>query len=272
MVERSESPDPASLDARLLAAVAGAEGDLERVRAALGGAEHGAADSEEAAKVVAEHWRTHKDVYKAVGRVIGEEFRAALLVELEGWKRGLREQLEASPEEREQARGRQRDPAIERLQAKVKDTEAGLDRAEALVELGEHHGDRHEDAVAERHLRDAEQELAPYRQRATGAGIADTLVGALPSMVRGETADLRAELAASTRAAQLLERVYDGLARVVEDADEAQRYLDRQRTLRESLAHGSQGDLDLKRKLLEEISQQIGSTGPASSGGDEPTG
>jgi hypothetical protein len=272
MEERAATPDPASLDARLRAAVAGAEGDLERVRAALtGGDERGAAASQDAVKVVAEHWRLHQDVYRAVGRVIAEEFRAAVLVELEGWKRQLREQLEASPGERAGARGRERDPDVEQLRARLARTESGLDRAEVLVELGGLHADRHEDPVAEKHLRDAEQELAPYRQRASGSGIADALVGALPSMVRGETRDLQADLAASMRAAELLERVYEDLARVVADTEEAQSYLDRQRDLRDSLAHGSQGDLDFKGKLLEQLAQQIGDSGPATSEGDGPT-
>jgi hypothetical protein len=262
MVERPEPPNPSSLDARLLAAVAGAEGDLERVRAALGGGERGVAGSQDAVKVVAEHWRSHKDVYKAVSRALAEEFRAALLVEIEGWKRGLREQLEASPARREQARGPERDPAVAQLQARLANAERGLDRAEVLVDLGERHAGRHEDSDAERHLRDAEQELAPYQERATGSGIADALVGALPSMVRGETTDLQAQLAASSRAARLLERVYGGLAQVVEDAEEAQRYLDQQRDLRESLARGSQGTVDFKTKLLDELAQQIGNAGP----------
>jgi hypothetical protein len=278
MVERPEPPSPPSLDARLLAAVAGARGDLERVRAALTGAERGAAGSQEALKVVSEHWRLHKDVYRAVGGLIAEEFREAVLVELEGWKGELREQLGASPGELEQARGRERDASVEQLRARMANTESGLDRAEVLVELGELHADRHEDSEAERHLRDAEQELAPYRQRATGSGIADVLVGALPSMVRGETTDVRAELASLMRASQLLERVYEGLARVVEDAEEAQRYLDLQRGLRESLAHGSQGDLDFESKLREELSQQGGNTnlpprkvtGPPAERPDEP--
>jgi hypothetical protein len=269
--EPSEPTSPPSLDARLLAAVAGVEGDLERVRAALTGEGSGSAGSPEAVQVVAEHWSLHKDVYKAVGRVIGEEFREAVLVEIENWKRQLREQLEAPTEGRGQARGRKRDPAVEQLQARMADADAGLDRAEVLVELGELHADRHEDSAAEEHLRDAEQELAPYRQRATGAGLADALVGALPSLVRGETTDLRAELAAARRAAPLLERVYEGLARVVEDAEDAQLYLDRQRALRESLARGSQGDLDFKSKLLEELAQQVGDTGRAPSEGDDPT-
>jgi hypothetical protein len=271
MVEGPEPANPPSLDARLLAAVAGAEGDLGRVRAALGVDGPGAAGSQDAVKVVAEHWHLHKDVYKAVSRVLAEEFREAVLVEIEGWKRQLREQLEVSPEEREQGRGRKRDPAVEQLQATLADAEAGLDRGEVLVELGELHADRHEDSVAEEHLREAEQELTPYRQRATGSGIADALVGALPSLVQGETTDLRAELARSTRAAQLLERVYEGLARVVEDADEAQLYLDRQRSLREGLAHGSQGDLDFKGKLLEQLSRQLGAAGPSASEGEGPT-
>jgi hypothetical protein len=271
MVDRPEPPNPASLDARLLAAVTGAERDLEQVRAALGGGERGAAASEEAVKVVVDHWRSHKDVYKAVSRVLAEEFRVAVVVEIEGWKRRLREQLEAAPEEREQARDRERDPAVEQLQSKVANTESGLDRAEVLVELGEHHADRHEDSDAERRLRDAEQELAPYQQRATGSGIADALVGALPSMVRGETTELQAQLAAASRAAQLLERVYGGMARVVRGAEEAQSYLDRQRSLRESLAHGSQGDLDFKSRLLEELAQQIGNAGPATTEDGEPT-
>jgi hypothetical protein len=272
MVERPEPPNPSNLDARLLAAVAGTEEDLERVRAALALDERGAAGSQEAVKVVAEHWHQYGDVYKAAGRVLAEEFRAAVLLEIEGWKRGLREQLDASPAERERARDRKRDPAVARLQTRMANTERGLDRAEVLLELGELHADRHEDSVAERHLRDAEQELAPYRERATGSGIADALVGALPSMVRGETTDLRAQLAASTRAAHLLERVYESLARIVDDAEEAQGYLDRQRGLRESLAPGSQGTVDFKTKLLAELAQQIGGTGPATAEDDGTTG
>jgi hypothetical protein len=267
MVERSEPPSPPSLDEQLLAAVADAQGDLERVRAALTADQPGAAESREALQVAAEHWRLHKDVYKAVGALIAEEFRDAVLVELEGWKRELREQLDAPPERR-QARGPQRDPSLEQLQARMANAESGVERAEVLVELGELHADRHEDEDAEKYLRDAEQQLAPYRQQATGAGIADTLLGALPSLVRGETEDVRAELAASTHAAKLLERVYDGLARVVADAPEAQHYLDLQRGLRDSLAHGSQGNVDFTSKLLEELSQQTDNTGRATAEDD----
>jgi hypothetical protein len=268
MMDQPEPSSPPDLDARLLAAVAGTEEDLERVRAVLADHERGAGP-QEALQVAAEHWNQHKDVYRVASRLIAEEVRQGLLVELEGWKRQLREQLEATPAQREQARDRKRDATVKQLRAKLADAGSDLDRAEVLVDLGELYTNRHEDSTAEKHLRDAEQELEPYRRRATGSGIADALIEALPGMVRGETRDLQAELAASARAAPLLERVYAGLARVVDDAEEAQDYLDRHRTLRESLAHGSQGDLDFKGKL-QELAQQIGNTGPATAEDDRP--
>jgi hypothetical protein len=270
MVQRSEPSSVPDLDARLLAAVEEAQGDLERVRDALTDDARAAA-GREALKVLSEHWRRHSAVYRTVGRLIAEEFRDAVLVELEGWKRELREQLGTAQGERQHLRGRKRDVSIEQLLARLEDTDRGLDRAEVLIELGEFHAGFHDDSEAERRLRAAEQELAPYRERATGSGIADALVEALPSMVRGETRDLQAELAAATRAAQLLERVYEGLARVVEDAEEAQRFLEQQRALQESLAHGSQGTLDFKGMLLKELSQQPEHPEAAAAEGDETT-
>jgi hypothetical protein len=270
MVERSESPNPPSLDGKLFAAVTDVRHDLERLRAVLADDEGGAAGSREALNVASEHWRLHADAYRAVGRLIAEQFREAALVALAGWKRELSDQLEASRGAREQTREREREASVEQLRARVTNA-SGLERAEALVDLGELLAEGHDDPAAERCLRDAEHELAPYRQRATGSGIADALVEALPNMLRGETRDLQAELAASTRAAELLERVYEGLARVVEDAEEAQRYLDRQRDLRDSLAHGSQGDLDFKGKLLEELSRQVADPEPDPAGDDGST-
>jgi predicted metal-dependent hydrolase len=272
MVRREEPRSPTSLDARLLAAVEGAEGELEQVRAALTDAGRGADGSREALAVLAEHWGQHKAVYGAVARLIAEEFRTALLGEIEGWKRQLRDQLEAPQGDRERPRGQARDAALDQLRARLASTDSALDRAEVLLDLGELHVGRNEDTEAEERLREAEQELEPYRERATGSGIADVLLEALPSMARGETRDLRVELDVTMRAARMLERVYDGLARVVDDAEEAQRYLERHRALRESLARGSQGTLDFKGKLLEELSRQSGRTGPAASEGDGPPG
>jgi hypothetical protein len=268
MEERTD-PSPPGLDAQVLAAIAGAQGDLERVRQALVHHERGTA-GREALEVVTDHWRRHETTYRAVGRLIAEEFRDALLVELEGWRRELRQQLEGSQGTRQSPRDRERDASIAQLRARLTDTDSGLDRAEILVQLGELHAARHDDAEAERRLRAAEQELTPYRDRATGSGIAEALIEALPSMARGETRQLQTELAATMRAAQLLERVYEGLARVVEDTEEAQRFLEQQRALRESLAHGSQGTLDFKGMLLQELSQQSSPPEADDAGGEEP--
>jgi hypothetical protein len=270
MVRRAEPTSPTDLDARLLAAVEGAEGELEQVRAALAEAGRGAEGSREAIAVLAQHWGQHKAVYATVGRLIAEEFRTALLGEIEGWKRQLREQLETPREDRRRPPEAAREVSVEQLHDRLASADSDLDRAEILLELGELHAGSHEDSQAEGHLRDAEQELEPYRERATGSGIADALLQALPSMARGETRDLRAELEVTMRAARMLERVYDGLARVVDDAEEAQRYLERHRALRESLAHGSQGTLDFKGKLLEELSRQSGSPAAAPEG-DAPS-
>jgi hypothetical protein len=269
MEERTDRLSLPSLDVQLLAAIAGAQGDLEQVRHALVHHEPGTA-GREALEVVTDHWRRHETTYRAVGRLIAEEFRDALLAELEGWKRELREQLEGSQGVSQPPPDRERDASIAQLRAKLADSDSGLDRAEVLVQLGELHAGRHDDAEAERRLRAAEQELAPHRDRATGSGIAEALIEALPSMMRGETRDLQAELAVTMRAAQLLERVYEGLARVVQDTEEAQQFLEQQRALRESLAHGSQGTLDFKDMLLQELSQQPGHAQSDEAGGEAP--
>jgi hypothetical protein len=272
MVERHDPTVEPSLDERLLAAVRAAETDLGRVRAALSARERDAADTQEALDVVAAHWREHKAVHGAVWRLIGEEVREAILAELDGWKRELRAQLGTPSQAREQPRARKRDAPVEHLRARLEQVDAGVERAELLIELGELHEGRHDDPEAERYFRTAEQELAPYRQRATGSGIAEVLVEALPGMVRGDTGELRTELGATMRAGQLLDRVYEGLARVVEDADEAQRYVERRRDLRESLARGSQGNVDFKGKLLEQLSQQAGGDAPDAAEHGEPEG
>jgi hypothetical protein len=266
--ERTDRPSLPSLDVRLLAAIARAQGDLEQVRHALVHLERGTA-GREALEVVTDHWRRHGTTYRAVGRLIAEEFRDALLSELEGWKHELREQLEGSQGARQPPRDRERDASIAQLRARLADTDSGLDRAEVLIQLDELHTGRHDDAEAERRLRAAEQELAPYRARATGSGIAEALIDALPSMVGGETRDLQAELAATMRAAQLLERVYEGLARVVQDTEEAQQFLEQQRAPRESLPHGSQGT-STSKTCSWELSQQPGHTEVDDAGGEEP--
>jgi hypothetical protein len=254
----------------MLAAIAGARADLERVRAVLTEGDRGSAGSREIVDVVASHWREHGAAHRTVWRLVGDEVRGALLAQLHGWKRQLREQLDASDVEQRAADDGAIDASMEDLRARLSDAGSGLDRTELLIELAELHVSRDDHPEAEALFRTAEQELAPYRDRATGSGIAEAFVASLPAMVRGEADEARAEIEPLARAARSLQRVYEGLIEVATDAEEVRRYVELRRALEESLARDRQDDHELKRRLIEELSERLG--GSASAGEDEVPG
>jgi hypothetical protein len=264
------STDPEALEAEVLAALMGARTDLERVRVVLTDRERGATGSREVLDVVASHWREHGAAHRTVWRLVGEEVRGALLTQLHGWKRQLREQLDTRDVEQPAGDDGAIDAPMENLRARLSDAGSGLDRTELLIELAELHASRDDHPEAEALFRTAEQELAPYRDRATGSGIAEALLASLPAMVRGEADEARAEIEPLVRVSRLLQRVYEGLIQVATEADEVRRYVERKQALEESLARDPQDDLELKRRLMEELSERLG--GSASAGGQEGSG
>jgi hypothetical protein len=270
------STDPEALEAEVLAALMGARTDLERVRVVLTDRERGATGSREVLDVVASHWREHGAAHRTVWRLVGEEVRGALLTQLHGWKRQLREQLDTRDVEQPAGDDGAIDAPMENLRARLSDAGSGLDRTELLIELAELHASRDDHPEAEALFRTAEQELAPYRDRATGSGIAEALLASLPAMVRGEADEARAEIEPLVRVSRLLQRVYEGLIQVATEADEVRRYVERKQALEESLARDPQDDLELKRRLMEELSERLGGSASAgeqegSGGGDGPT-
>jgi hypothetical protein len=276
MATRDGSTDPEALEAEVLAALMGARTDLERVRVVLTDRERGATGSREVLDVVASHWREHGAAHRTVWRLVGEEVRGALLTQLHGWKRQLREQLDTRDVEQPAGDDGAIDAPMENLRARLSDAGSGLDRTELLIELAELHASRDDHPEAEALFRTAEQELAPYRDRATGSGIAEALLASLPAMVRGEADEARAEIEPLVRVSRLLQRVYEGLIQVATEADEVRRYVERKQALEESLARDPQDDLELKRRLMEELSERLGGSASAgeqegSGGGDGPT-
>jgi hypothetical protein len=285
MTTPGSSKDPEALEAGLLTALVAARNDLERVRTVLVDRDRGATDSREAKEVMASHWREHGAVHRSVWRLVGEEVRGALLAQLHDWKRQLREQLETQGSN-EQARtapatnatdvgsateaADESEAALEHLRDRLSDTDPGLDRTELLIELAELHAHRDDHPEAEALFRSAEQELAPYRDRATGSGIAEALVTSLPAMMRGDAAGARAEIEPLVRGSRLLQRVYEGLIQVATDADAVRDYVERQRALEESLARDRQDDLELKRRLVDELSRRVGASAPVSEDPQEP--
>jgi hypothetical protein len=273
MATRDGSTDPAALEAGVLAALVGARTDLERVRAALVDRERGATDSREVLDLVVSHWREHGAAHRTVWRLVGEEVRGALLTQLHGWKRQLREQLEEPGMEQPAGDDGAIDASMEDLRVRLSEAGSGLDRTELLIELAELRASRDDHPEAEALFRTAEQELAPYRDRATGSGIAEALVASLPAMMRGEADEARAEIEPLVRVSRLLHRIYGGLIEVATDAEQVRRYVELQGALEESLARDRQDEHELKRRLMEELSERLGrsageTAGPAA--GDSP--
>ncbi|MFA9431983.1 hypothetical protein [Egicoccus sp. AB-alg2] len=244
----AESGEPAVQGQRrgLRDAAQAAHADLGRIRGTLTEEQRAASPSRALVTLVA-HWRDHRPVYQTLARLVGDEAREAIIRELEGWKRELDEQLGTSE--------RSVEASVRRLESQLAASEPGIGRAELLIELAELHASRQDDREAQRRFHAAEEELAPHQPRTTGAGIADVLVDALPGVLQGEAPRLRAELEAVIRTSKLLQRVYDGLARVVQDPAEAKRYLDRRRELDMNLAPGTQEQAEFKRRLLDGLAQ-----------------
>lgn len=88
---------------RLIAAVLAAHADVARVRREL---EAGLAtgDSVAVQDALASHWRRHGTTHAVVARLLGEEVRGAVLVQLRGWQRQLAAQLDALAALRAQTR------------------------------------------------------------------------------------------------------------------------------------------------------------------------
>jgi hypothetical protein len=285
MTTPGDSTDPEALEAELLAALVAARTDLERVRTVLVDRDRGVTGSRAVQEVVASHWREHGAAHRTVWRLVGEEVRGALLVQLHDWKRQLREQLDAQGSD-EQARtapaadattaadaseaADESEAALEHLRDRLADAEPGLDRTELMIELAELHATRDDHPEAEALFLSAERELEPYRNRATRSGIAEALVTSLPAMMRGDAADARAEIEPLVRGSRLLQRVYEGLVQVATDADAVRGYVERQRELEASLARDRQDDLELKRRLVDELSRQLGASAPVSEDPETP--
>jgi hypothetical protein len=273
MMTPGGSTNPETLEAELLAALVGARTDLERVRTVLTDRGRDATGSREVVEVVASHWREHGAVHRTVWRLVGEEVRGALLAQLHGWKRQLQEQLDTQGSEQQERSAPavdESEASLEHLRVRLSHAEPGLDRTELLIELAELHADRDDHPEAEALFRSAEQELAPYRQRASGEGIAEALMSSLPAMMRGDAGEARSELEPLVRASRLLQRVYEGLTQVATDADEVRRYLELRRALEKALARERDDDLALKRRLVDELSQRLGVPAPGGEESEEP--
>ncbi len=138
---------------------------------------------------------------------------------------------------------------VAEIGAKLAQTAPGLDRGEALIDLAEVHIDSGEFHDATALLRAAEGELEPHRELIRGASVGDAFASML---VGGEAAPL----AGALRVRSLFRRLWIGLSVVLDDDDEAERYVEQFDRLDRTESEGDQDSADFTARAMEALRQQ----------------